>query len=296
MQLDVDLAEARRHLALIDPTAARFIFAAYPDRKGGTGAPFQRLLPIEELGSAARHLQGRGYGIFVTMNAMHGDLRRVSEVAIVRAVWAEHDLAPTTTYPIDPTFVVQSSAAEHKRHLVFCLKVGELLTPSEAERINRAIAMRHGADRAAVDAARVLRLAGSWHLKQDPVRACIVEASGQRYFADELRQAFPAPPPAVQRPTDREVAPRGALRRFAEPLGQLAADDYRTWIEVGLALHHETGGSDEGLAVWRDWSAGSSKFRNGECDRLWAKHFGRRLAGIKLTGGRIFYLARHGAH
>ena len=36
---------------------------------------------------------------------------------------------------------------------------------------------------------------------------------------------------------------------------------YDEWIRVGMALHHATGGSAEGLEVWDDWSASGEKYR-----------------------------------
>lgn len=32
------------------------------------------------------------------------------------------------------------------------------------------------------------------------------------------------------------------------------------WVKVGMAIHHETGGSDEGLALWDEWSRRSDKY------------------------------------
>jgi hypothetical protein len=35
---------------------------------------------------------------------------------------------------------------------------------------------------------------------------------------------------------------------------------YEDWIKVGMALHHETEGSQDGLAIWDEWSAPSDKY------------------------------------
>lgn len=37
--------------------------------------------------------------------------------------------------------------------------------------------------------------------------------------------------------------------------------DYDTWIKWGQAVHHETKGSNEGLALWEAWSAKGGKFK-----------------------------------
>ena len=46
------------------------------------------------------------------------------------------------------------------------------------------------------------------------------------------------------------------------------------WVKVGMALHHETGGSPEGLELWDGWSAKSGKYVEGECRKRW-RSFGR---------------------
>jgi len=49
---------------------------------------------------------------------------------------------------------------------------------------------------------------------------------------------------------------------------------YEVWLEVGFGLHHASGGSEEGLALWDAWSAKGSSysvddFEGGECLYKW---------------------------
>lgn len=45
---------------------------------------------------------------------------------------------------------------------------------------------------------------------------------------------------------------------------------YDDWIEVGMCLHHETGGSQEGFNVWHEWSTtGDSYVSEGDCEYHW---------------------------
>jgi hypothetical protein len=37
--------------------------------------------------------------------------------------------------------------------------------------------------------------------------------------------------------------------------------DYDTWVRVGMALHYETDGNEEGLALWDQWSSKSAKYK-----------------------------------
>lgn len=42
------------------------------------------------------------------------------------------------------------------------------------------------------------------------------------------------------------------------------------WVRVGMAIHHETDGSAEGLAIWDHWSAGSNKYVGvGDLQNCW---------------------------
>lgn len=45
--------------------------------------------------------------------------------------------------------------------------------------------------------------------------------------------------------------------------------DFDTWLHVGMAIWHETDGSDEGYEIWHDWSSQSSKHVKAECERRW---------------------------
>ena len=120
----------------------------------------------------------------------------------------------------------------------------------------------------------------------------ITGGNGARYSRDELLAAFP--PLALEKPASTGPKPsfasfraEGDLGRFVEPLDRIPPDDYGTWLEIGMALHHETSGSADGLAAWDAWSAKSSKWVAGECEDRWRTFH----AGGGVTGGTIFALA-----
>ncbi|WP_420331823.1 AAA family ATPase [Oceanicaulis alexandrii] len=81
--------------------------------------------------------------------------------------------------------------------------------------------------------------------------------------------------------------------RAAELLDRIPAaarDDRDIWLKVGMALHHESGGSEAARLLWQTWSAISPKFDQREQDRTW-KGFGRpNGAPIKLAS--VVLLAR----
>lgn len=45
--------------------------------------------------------------------------------------------------------------------------------------------------------------------------------------------------------------------------------DFDLWLEIGMALHHQFEGSDEGLQHWHQWSEASSSYEPSEVNRRW---------------------------
>lgn len=55
-----------------------------------------------------------------------------------------------------------------------------------------------------------------------------------------------------------------------EALEYLSPDDgYDRWREVGMALHHQYGGSEEGLELWDAWSQASTAYDRNEIEEKW---------------------------
>lgn len=134
------------------------------------------------------------------------------------------------------------------------------------------------------------------------VLAPSVHPNGNRYEwlpGRDPEQLPPAPLPAevldLIRPHDKPtttakaspaplpVGGMGDVAKAAEALKRLAprrCEDYEEWLHVGMALS-ELGGV--GLTLWDEWSKGSSKYKAGECGKVWT-HFkpgaGRTLASL----------------
>ena len=77
------------------------------------------------------------------------------------------------------------------------------------------------------------------------------------------------------------------MDRLLDQLSYIPADDYDTWVTVGMALRHE----GYGWEVWDEWSRSSPKYREGVCERKW-RSFNEGNAGQPATGGTIDHLAR----
>lgn len=81
------------------------------------------------------------------------------------------------------------------------------------------------------------------------------------------------------------------LGLFKSALSVLDPDmAYDDWLHVGMALHHEMGGSEEGFAAWDAWSSRGEKYVSREdLETRWAS-FGSS-AGVPVTGGTIKRMA-----
>lgn len=76
-------------------------------------------------------------------------------------------------------------------------------------------------------------------------------------------------------------------------LRYISADDRDTWIKVGMALHHEFAGSDEGFGLWDEWSQTSASYGGVDWSR-WAGFEADLTRGRPVTGKTITALAKAG--
>lgn len=196
--------EFLRHL---DPSPeATFNIECYTDIPKGTEKPrpdpLLRRYPtltineVECLIPTLEALNERGAGIFIAVNQCTGQ-RSVESITRVRGVHADmddvtSDQLSAVAAVLAPSITVQSSAPE-RQQLYWLLKAGEVLLKDEVKAINQRL-VGYGADKAAVDSSRLLRLAGFKHMKyRQERRTPLVTAvySGTAYKADEIRTAFP---------------------------------------------------------------------------------------------------------
>lgn len=82
-------------------------------------------------------------------------------------------------------------------------------------------------------------------------------------------------PRAADKPTNANAKSTRAIIAAAPGLAQLLNPldpdaTYDDWLRVGMALHHETQGRPEGLALWNEWSAAGSKYKGiGDLETHW---------------------------
>ena len=163
------------------------------------------LLEVEALIPKLQAINDRGAGIFVARNQCTGS-RNIANVTRVRGVHADMDDVTdaqlASVYDaLHPSIVVQSSEPQ-RCQLYWQLAADESLGKEETKAINQCLAMRHGADKAAVDVARLLRLPGFKHMKyraDGKTPTVVATYYGHTYTADQIRLAFPPLPSTPSR-------------------------------------------------------------------------------------------------
>lgn len=166
---------ALQFLDLLDQSPkARFNIETYTDKKEKPKPdPLRFRFPtrtreqVEKLLPRLNEINLEGGAIYVAVNEFSGQ-RKFENLHRVRGVHADLDKATEDQLRqlremLPPTIVVQSSVAG-KQHWYWLLEEGETLDPDTAEAINRGI-VANGADPAAVDVTRLLRLPGFRHMK-----------------------------------------------------------------------------------------------------------------------------------
>ena len=102
------------------------------------------------------------------------------------------------------------------------------------------------------------------------------------------RRVLTNPAPNVQKTPAVHLtkAPAGELADVQKALSNLSADDYDTWVKVGMALHGQCW--NEGFALWDTWSAKSEKYPGDNILRQkWASFTTTGSVGLAT----IFHLA-----
>lgn len=77
-----------------------------------------------------------------------------------------------------------------------------------------------------------------------------------------------------------------------EELQYISPDEYETWVQVGMALHHQYQGWHEGWEVWDNWSQLSDKYVGSEQTEAKWDSFKAGTAGVTI--GTVFFLADKG--
>jgi Primase C terminal 2 (PriCT-2)/RepB DNA-primase from phage plasmid len=291
----MDLDEARRFLKLLDPNATTFTFQTFDDdqeRKDGTLA--RAIVTNDVADPRLLELYARGSGIWVTVSETNGRGRKSADIVRFRSIWQEDDDEFDGELPLEPGIVVVTSPGKCHRYWPIAddWPADEQGRRDHAAVLDRLVA-DYGSDNGAKGPNRVLRVPGFLHRKDpdNPHMVRISIATGRRYTRAEILAAFP--------PLERKAGNGAAnghlnftradvdveLERARDALRYIPADDYDTWVTMGMALENRFG--EKGRPLWDDWSARSDKYDARDQELKW-----RSFSGSGLTIATLFHRAR----
>jgi len=144
-----------------------------------------------------------GDGLYFTVNQVgkitndNGSLRHCKNIELLTGCFADFDIGTKEEQmktireaPVAPSVIIESGRGYH---IYFAFKeFCDALYADDWSRVQRAIAKRMGGDSACSDTARLMRLPGSWHVKEgfEPSLVRTVERTMNRYTLVELKEAF----------------------------------------------------------------------------------------------------------
>jgi hypothetical protein len=204
-----------------------------------SGAVVQRLATADRIAapdfqSWLRHKNAAQNEVYISMNALHRDARgrTKADVGVIRHVYLDFDERGTEAVENmlkrsdlpQPNYLLNSSP--DKWQVVW--KV-EGFAKDQAEELQRGLARETGADPAATDCSRVLRLPGFYNHKYARRHLIAVQTLSKDVYGPDRFPKFPA-----DERTPRTVNGH-AGRRAAAPLGRLSQSE-RDWAFAKRAL------------------------------------------------------------
>lgn len=283
-----DLHQAEIFLKTLDPEADVFTFQTFDDRKGQSDSSLTRLITgkAQLLLPELLDLNHRGAGIFVTVNETDGKGRSLKNILRPRAVWGEFDDGPPFICPLEPSIVVESSP--DKFHYYWL--VNDLTNETHQETMDHLV-REYASDPHAKDLSRVLRVPGFLHQKSTPQLARLIETTSFIYSSSQIKKAFP--PFSKDRPLRKTLQKKTNVivdkSKLLNALDHIPAIDRDNWLTVGMALHHEYGGTNVGYMKWDSWSQTCPEKYNARNQELTWHSFRSHPNG--KTSASIFYLA-----
>ena len=287
---NIDYKTLETFLRLLDPDAQQWSFQVIPEGTGRRGKPVEFHATLQDGAIKLRRHNEDSCGVFVTVNRTDLKGRKRANMAGVRAVWADCDKpnTPEKPWPLEPSMIVETSPG--KRHFYWLLS--DVMPFDVAEAVLSNIVEGYGADKGAKGLNRVMRLPGFMHRKGDPRRVELVEAKGERYSCEQIEAAFGnrsgvAQVSGTAVSAEEEATIRGYLASIPPDIEE------PEWFEVRAGLHHRFGGSEQGYAVFDDWSrGGGAKYKGPAETRAKWKGTGKPKSGPPLTIARVRDIAR----
>jgi RepB DNA-primase from phage plasmid len=203
---------AAEFLSGLDPVATKFTFQLFSDGDHHYAEVFHGSLDDAWTKVLAVNTAERRVGVFVTINETDFHGRRLENIVRPRALFVDADDADQLRRceeAIDatgatPTMVVRTSAS--RAHLYWCC---DDISLEEFSTLQAALIEKLGTDRAIKDLPRVMRLAGTLHLKDPniPQLVTLEKRSSKRWKSRDLTTtlALTTASPARQQPAGGRI-------------------------------------------------------------------------------------------
>ena len=190
----IDLGTASHHIDLLTGAADKQVTLVAIRHNPSTGKALatSRRGTLKALTNWIVSQQKSRAGIYVTVNQTAGVKRKTEDILEIRAVWSDDDVpreSPRTDWPLPPHLTIETSPGKYHYYWMTCTQPG-----AEFDGVMQCLVKKHGCDRNAVDSARVLRLAGTFNLKNPEITHCVRIVSSDirpKYLWAEILAAFP---------------------------------------------------------------------------------------------------------
>lgn len=181
-----------------------------------------------------------GYGVFFTVQGTDGKGRRVENIPSLKCLYGDYDHGLPGAWPLAPTMLVESSPGKFQAYWNFRERSKDF---GRWARIMRSLVERTGADPAAQDVARILRVPGFLNTKYTPgVLVKVLNMSGKTYDIEECSKSF----------GEVEVARRVAGGQVAASLPpvELRIARFQGWLRAVLEAGWPRTGRNAALFKW----------------------------------------------
>lgn len=300
--------DASRFLRALDPTSDQFTFQIFDDL-----SPKRKHLSKVISGSLQQlwprlvwyNKQKAGIHVCVQETDLQG--RKKENIRSIRSVYVDNDgKLNMDNLPLPPSMVVETSPLH--THIYYLLHSKLSTANGHKKDFDRVMASlcEKGGDPGAKDIAHTLRMPGflNWkrnrpsvtkllHLEtdflDDPVRYSWDTLKNQfvpvsEITQDDLNLFFDTEVPIIKNPFK--------IALIASALDTIDPDcEHSMWTTVGMALHYESNGNQQGYELFQNWSMQGSKHNEFDWPNQW-NYFKNDGKERYVTLGSLFHIAR----
>jgi primase-like protein/DNA primase RepB-like protein len=273
----------------------KFQFTFFDDKKGGMrGGEYTTL---KEAWPTIVLKNKDGCGIFITVNETNKPAKNGKstnkDIIGIRAVWRDIDNPPPKSPELDPTFTVNSSI--NKWHDYWIID-NENVSFEEWNKVMTIMVNDYGADSAAKDISRVLRLPGTYHLKNEPKMVTLNTAKNiPIYKWSDLKEAFTTPEDMSNYQSTQKITKQSDIgylplleNEIEEILNLIPCEqlEEKEWWKITVSIKRcaeylNNGHKNIIFKIWDDWCKSGNNYDRLKNLKTW-KHIDGKYLDITL--------------